>query len=144
MQLLTETLDAIAMERERSAHDRSFRLARELLKELGEHDLAARLYSAIPPDRPWRDVADLFNILIWSTSDNGHALAKATEQWLRNGTDARRTHIALHLDGCPFTTFIEMEAILNRLAQSLPEVEEECEELIELRRRVDPSLDTRV
>jgi hypothetical protein len=132
--LVTETLDAIATER--GKFDRSFDLVNDVIRRFGEAGLTERLYNAIPRERPWQDVADLFGILIWSTSDNGSALMEATEHWLRHAADARQVRIALHLDVYPFMDRGTMEQVLGDVAAKFPEVAERCRELVESRRRL--------
>ena len=132
--LVTKTLDTLAVER--NNFDRSFGLVDEVIREFGEADLANRLYEAIPRGRPWQDIADMFGILIWSTSDNGHALTSTTEQWLRDTTDVRQVQIALHLDVFPFMDRATMEQVLSKVAATFPEVAQRCRELTESRRRL--------
>jgi hypothetical protein len=133
--ILAETLAAIGSERG-GQFDRSFALVDRLLAEFGEGDLAERLYAAIPVDCPWEVVADLFAILIWSTSDNGTAICRATEGWLRAGENLRRMRVALHMDTYPFLERAEMERVLRGVAARHPEVAPKCDELIEARRKL--------
>jgi hypothetical protein len=133
--ILAETLAAIGSERG-GQFDRSFALVDRLLAEFGEGDLAERLYAAIPIECPWEVVADLFGILLWSTSDNGEAISRATEGWLRSGEDPRRVRVALHLDSYPFLDRSEMEQVLRGVAARHPEVAPKCDELIEARRKL--------
>jgi hypothetical protein len=133
--ILAVTLAAIGAERG-ARLDRSFILVDRLLAELGESDLAERLYAAIPIECPWEVVADLFGILEWSTSDNGAALSRATEGWLRAAEDPRRMRVALNLDSYPFLDRSEMERVLRGVAARHPEVAARCDELIEARRRL--------
>ena len=76
---LDNALAAIAGERGKR-YERSFELVNDLLGEFGEADLANRLYAAVPVDCPLDVVADLFNILLWSTSDNGATIGRTTEE----------------------------------------------------------------
>ncbi len=133
--ILAETLAAIGSERG-GQFDRSFALVDRLLAEFGEGDLAERLYAAIPVDCPWEVVADLFGILIWSTSDNGTAICRATEGWLRAGEDPRRMRVALHMDAYLFLERAEMERVLRGVAARRPEVAPRCDELVEGRRKL--------
>ncbi|MGC4031624.1 MAG: hypothetical protein QM754_07815 [Tepidisphaeraceae bacterium] len=132
--LVTETLDAIAAERGR--FDRSFTLVDDLLARMGETNLAKRLYSGIPTQRPWKDVADLFEILCWSTSDNGSAIMRQVERWLISTDDARLVQIALHLDAYPFLDRGTMERVLCEVAERVPEVGQLCRDRIQSRRRL--------
>ena len=136
--LVTETLDTIAAER--GNFDRSFDLVDEVIRKFGEAGLAERLYEAIPRERPWQDVADVFGILIWSTSDNGCALTRTTEQWLLDAVDVRQVQIALHLDVYPFSSPSSapgtMERVLANVAAKFPEASQKCRELVESYRRL--------
>jgi hypothetical protein len=80
-------------------------------------------------------VADLFAILIWSTSDNGHELTETTEQWLLEAKDVRKVQIALHLDVYPFLDHSKMNEVLTKVASELPSVANRCNELIKSRER---------
>src|SRR5262249_39501992 len=83
-------------------------------------DLAERLYADIPAECPWEVVADLFSILLWTTSDNGKAMIQTAEGWLLARDDARRVRIALNLDGYPFSLPAEMEQVLAQVAERFP------------------------
>jgi hypothetical protein len=131
--LITQTLDTIAFER--GHFDRSFDLADAVIRKFHEPGLAERLYAAIPHERPWQDIADLFGILIWSTSDNGSSLMRTMEQWLHRADDLRRIRIALHLDTYPFIDRETMARVLGNVASRFPEVTDLCRELIESRGR---------
>jgi hypothetical protein len=132
-------LAAIATERGQR-FDQSFKLVDQLLKAWGEPDLAERLYAATL-EHPWGGVADLFGILAWTTSDNGAAMMRTMERWLRENKAVRKLQIALYQDAYPFLKRDEMENVLQEAARRHPEVAERCSELIRSRRRDDP--DTR-
>ncbi|MEW6129431.1 MAG: hypothetical protein AB1757_20490 [Acidobacteriota bacterium] len=127
--ILQDTLAMIKAERGGSGSER-FALVDKLLLEYGENNLAERLYNDIPPEWTWGIVADLFAILIWSTSDNGHALTNVTDQWLEQGDDLRKIQIALHLDTYPFLQRDKMNSVLSSLATRYPIVADRCNELI--------------
>lgn len=132
--VLADTLAAVTEERPKFR--RSFELVEQLLQAYGEDQLAERLYGEIPYEIPWEVVADLFGILTWSTSDNGTALGRKTEEWLRSGEDLRRVQVALHLDAYPFLDRSEMERVLNQIAVRHPEVAEVCKNLVDSRRQL--------
>ena len=128
--LLNETLRTIERERTGTSFHRAFELVDQLLAVFGEDRLASRLYAAIPQAVRWEVVADLFGILIWSTSDNGHGLTLETDQWLRDAEDLRKVQIALNLDCYPFLEASEMEAVLSMIAARFPEAARTCQELL--------------
>ena len=129
---LTNTLNLISAERS-GEFNKSFDAVDCLLSEYGEKNLAERLYSDIDPNIPWEVVADLYAILIWSTSDNGHALTNVTEQWLENCTCLRQVQIALNLDVYPFLNKSKMDKVLNKVALEFPETSETCSKMIKTR-----------
>lgn len=98
--------------------------------------MAERLYAAIPIESPWEVVADLFGILLWSTSDNGEAINRATEGRLWSGEEPRRVRVALHLDSYSFLDRSEMEQVLRGVAARHPEVAPKCDELIDACRKL--------
>ena len=114
--------------------DRSFQFVDQIVREYGETALVERLYAEIVPDVPWEVVADLFGILIWSTNDNGAALMRQAEEWLRRADDLRAIRIALHLDVYPFLDRAEMERVLDLVAARHPAMAECCREMIASRR----------
>lgn len=131
---LKAALDSIARDRprEETSHE-TFDQADEVIRQFGEQDLASRVYDAIPLDVPWENVAYLFAIFIWSTSDNGHALTETTNQWLKDGEDIRRMLIALNLDTYPFIDEQEMVDVLTKIQDKSPELRFHCQRLIKSR-----------
>ena len=131
--VLINTLNLISAERI-GEFNKSFDSVDSLISEYGEKNLAEKLYSDIDPDIPWEVVADLYAMLIWSTSDNGHALTNITEQWLESCTSLRQTQIALNLDVYPFLDHSKMIKVLNSVAEKFPEVAETCIKMIQTRK----------
>ena len=129
--LLQETLDTI--QSEGGEYNKSFDLVDQLLLRYGESDLANRLYSEIESLYPWETVADLFGILIWSTSDNGSALTKVTDNWITECNEERKVSIALHLDTYPFHDAAEMNEKLEKVSVKFPALKNRCVELINSR-----------
>ncbi len=101
---------------------------------LGEQQLAERLFDQIPRTIPFELVAELFELLVWQTNDNGAAIHRAIEAWLRAGFDNRKLLIALHLGAYPFVNPDEMETVLSELAEKNTRVAQRCNELILSRR----------
>lgn len=108
----------------------------ELIDDAGEDRLAERLDAAIPPTWPWEVVAELYEILSLWTSDEGSALLRTTEGWLREGTNLRRIQVALSLSAYPFRDRDEMVQVLSGIAQRFPEVADHCDYLIQSRKRI--------
>lgn len=125
---LARALKAIAAESPQ--FDKSFELVDELVLAYGENALADRLITEIDAAIDWRVVAELFGILQWSTSDNGHAIAAAAERWLRECNDERKVNIALNLDTYPFRDKAEMHAVLRVVASKFPSSKIQCERLV--------------
>ncbi|MGF1486428.1 MAG: hypothetical protein ACFBSE_04875 [Prochloraceae cyanobacterium] len=131
--ILKKTLAALLSEEEDENED-IFDLVDQLVAEYGEEDLAQRLYRDIPQDYPWDLIAELYDILIWSTNDNGTALIKTTQQWLLEGDDIRKIQIALNLGVYPFKERSKMVEVLSKLAIQYPAIASRCQEWINKRR----------
>ena len=130
-----KTLESIS--REAGHFDESFNLVDKLIQEYGEERIATHLYAEIDESVDWAIIADLFGILVWSTSDNGRGLSQETEQWLVQADDPRKIKIALNLDVCPFLERKKMESVLNRVANKYPQLANECRHLIVSRRQIE-------
>jgi hypothetical protein len=133
--LLDTTLSTVAAERI-TGFDQSFELVNQLIETYGESNLAEVLYSQISPEYPWDLIADLFSLLIWSTSDNGKSLTETTEKWLLAGQEIDKIKIALHLEVYPFEDREKMEQVLSKIGRLFPEVASRCEELITSRKEL--------
>ena len=136
--ILDAALDAICREREEASFAAAFEAVEALHQAYGEEDLANRLFAEIPRTVPFEIVVELFDILAWETHDNGAAMTRTMEGWLRDGTDNRKLLIALHLEVFPFIDAQEMYAVLSRLeATATPRVRERCTQLIRERRELE-------
>ncbi|OLU28200.1 hypothetical protein BVH03_12915 [Pseudomonas sp. PA15(2017)] len=132
--LLKQTLDIIAIERKAAEYDLAFDSVREVVSVFGELNLANRLFEEIPETVAAGLVGDLFNLLAWQTTDNGSAMTREVETWLREGQDARKITIALSLDVYPFIDAHEMYQVVSKIAAANPEIAERCQALITLRK----------
>lgn len=133
--ILSITLDCI--ERENGEFDKSFDLVDLVVDEFGEDDLASKLYKEIEPSISWKVVADLYAILIWSTSDNGAKLKRTTDHWISECEDERKIMVALHLDTYPFIDGAEMVEKLEKVAKRFPSLSVRCNELIQSRSKLN-------
>ncbi|KAB0550533.1 hypothetical protein F7R01_04795 [Pseudomonas argentinensis] len=131
---LKQALDIIAIERNAAEYDLAFDSVREVVSVFGELNLANRMFEEIPQTVAEGLVADLFNLLAWQTKDNGSAMTREVETWLREGQDARKITIALSLDVYPFINAHEMHQVLSKIAAATPELAEKCQALITLRK----------
>ncbi|XSG76858.1 hypothetical protein ACP8Y2_07585 [Herpetosiphon llansteffanensis] len=129
-EILEQTLRTIEQELNDPSFSESFYWVNQLLDDAGEEQLVERLDYAIPETWSWKVVGSLFGILSWSMSDNGSALLRTTEGWLREGTNLRRIQIALLQDTFPFRDANEMFRVLEGIAQRFPEVADTCQEWI--------------
>jgi len=134
--VLGNALETIEKERSSNRFHDAFTAVDEVLKEWGENQLADRLVGAIPSTVSWEVVADLLGILTWSTSDNGAAIMRTAERWLREGDDNRKLQIALNLDAYPFRDRTEMEQVLGHLSEVNSVVAARCQVFIATRREL--------
>jgi hypothetical protein len=128
--VLQNCIDTICLERD-SGWDGSFDVVDQLVSEYGEQQLADRIVGEVPRTVPFEVVADLLNILIWSTSDNGLAIMKAAELWLREQTDTRRMLIALNLECIPFSSEAEAKEVLSQVPNEHAIVRSHCTRILE-------------
>lgn len=119
-----------AIETEEEPDDELDTLADALLAEWGEPGIADRVMKEAPGEVKWRTLADVLSVLIWSTSDNGHGIARAAESWLRQGEDGRKAHVALHLDVYPFVDREEREQVLTTIGAKFPQLAERCRKIL--------------
>lgn len=131
---LQQALDIITVERNAVEYTQAFAAVHDVVSVFGERDLANRLFAEIPRTVPEELVAELFNLLAWQTNDNGAAMAREVETWLREGQDVRKLTIAMGLDVYPFPDAQEMYQVLSTLASSTPEVAARCQILITSRK----------
>lgn len=132
--IISKSLDAICVERDDQRYSASFHAVSTLIEKLGEHDLAERLFQEIPRTVPFELVAELFDLLTWQTEDNGGAIHRTLEDWLRDGTDNRKILIALNSGVYPFKDRREMERILSHIAEKNTRVASRCLEVIQARK----------
>lgn len=131
---LQQALDIIRIERNATTYTRAFAAVNDVVSVFGELDLANRLFAEIPRTVSEELVAELFNLLAWQTNDNGSAMTREVEAWLREGQDTRKITIALGLEVYPFPDAQEMYQVLSTLAAANPEVAARCQTLIMLRK----------
>ena len=95
------------------------------------------LYLHRAPNLPHTVLADIFDRLIWCLDDNGEALLKVRERWLSSG-DRGRVDLALAMDETfPFGSAQQMKDALSRISAKWPDLEAQCNKLIEGRARVE-------
>jgi hypothetical protein len=127
--VLARCIEKICVERD-NGWDTVFDSVLQLVEEYGESGLADRVISEVPRIVPFEVVVDLLNILIWSTSDNGSAIAKSANSWLRDQTDNRKILIALNLEVIPFSSEYETKDVLIPLMQSNSRVSSDCSRML--------------
>ncbi len=78
--------------------DHSLKLAKKLVAEYGENDLALRLYAEIDVSFNSKTVADLYIILRDLLSDNGYQLCTDIRERLVQAENNRKIEIAMYLE----------------------------------------------
>jgi hypothetical protein len=127
--VLARCIENICVERD-NGWDTVFDSVHQLVEEYGESGLADRVINEVPRIVPFEVVADLLNILIWSTSDNGSAITTSANSWLRDQTDNRKILIALNLGVIPFSSEYETKDVLIPLMQSNSHVSSHCARML--------------
>lgn len=131
---LKQALDIINLERNAAEYTQAFDAVNHVVSVFGELDLANRLFAEIPRTVPEDLVVELFNLLAWQTNDNGAAMTREVETWLREQHDLRKLRIAMSLDVYPFPDAQEMYQVLSTLAAAIPEVAAMCQRLMTSRK----------
>jgi hypothetical protein len=81
------------------------------------------------PGLPPEALADVFDQLIWCMADNGAALLKVREDWLRSD-DKSRVEIALAMNETyPFDEPSEMEKVFSQISAKWPELSARCQQI---------------
>lgn len=116
--------------------DEQFELIEQFVAQNPNEDLAELIFAgAVEDTEPWK-VGALFDCLVWSTPNNGSALMRTMENWLR-GDDPRRIEHALSM-GCvfPFRDAGTMKDVFSRINSRWPQFAERCNERVERRARL--------
>lgn len=75
---------------------------------------------------PAEALAEVFDRLIWCFADNGHAICTVRGEWLQSA-DEYKVEIALSMNEVfPFSTKVQMEEHLHRIALQFPRLREKC------------------
>jgi hypothetical protein len=128
--LVAETLRLIARERE-NCFAECGPLAHQLLHSyLKEGNPAELLWADLPEQREIEDVADLLGLWCWYGDDNGAAIHRAAEAWLRACDDQEQVAVAINLEAYPFIDVEEMKRALRKAAEAFPALRPRCEELL--------------
>jgi hypothetical protein len=78
-----------------------------------------------------RAFADLLGSLAWTNDDNGYALGRVRERWLREG-DLARTELAFAMDDAyPGRSRAEIDANLTAAVARFPQFREQAETVLE-------------
>lgn len=90
-----------------------------------------------------KGLADIFELLIWATDDNGSEILRAVERWLLSD-DQDRVRVAVEVqDVFPFRHRAEMDAALAVVKARWPDLAEQCDRLAAERaacaREADPA-----
>jgi hypothetical protein len=93
------------------------------------------LYDHRAPNVPLDGLSDIFDRLCWCLDDEGDALLKVREEWLRSD-DRGRVEVALEMkDTFPFREATVMAEVFGRISSKWPELAARCRELSERRAR---------
>ncbi len=133
--ILEEALNLIEQERP-DRYDAAFEAVDRVVETFGEDGLADAVFDTAPMSTTPCLLSDLLSIAAWQTSDNGAAISRTCEGWLRETSDVRKARVALHLEVFPFKNRSDMEQVLQDLAHRLPAIAHRCAELIEARRSI--------
>lgn len=126
---------AVALEQVATLRQSGFRgddsAVLQLLRVYGEGEhLVSSLWADLPNGCPREDVADLLALWSWRTNDNGAAITRTLEGWIRECSDELKVWVALHQDAFPFVAHADRISHLATVAQTFPSLAPRCEALI--------------
>lgn len=102
-----------------------------LLRYCGEGDhLVSSLWADLPEGSLREDVADLLGLLVWRTNDNGAAIMRTLERWIRECSDELKIWVAVHQEAYPFIAHADRINHLVEVAKRFPSLAPRCEAMI--------------
>lgn len=103
-------------------------------------DLMDLLLTHTARELPAKALAEVFDRLIWCLDDEGSAILRVREAWLRSD-DRRRVEVALAMDETyPFVDALEMDEVLSRVAVRWPDLSTLCRAIQAGRQRAESSV----
>lgn len=126
---------AVALEQVAALRQSGFRgddsAVLHLLRDYGEGDhLVSNLWADLPDGCPREDVADLLALWSWRTNDNGAAIMRTLERWIRDCSDEMKVWVALHQEAYPFVAHSDRINHLAKVAKKFPLLAPRCEAMI--------------
>ncbi len=118
---INHCISVISKEKD-SGWSKSYDCVDNLIEEYGDDLFAERLLNDIPGNISAGVVADILNIAIWSTSDNGAGIIKTAAKWLGECDSERKVKIALALDVVLVPEFANREKLFSRIRSSFPHI----------------------
>lgn len=98
----------------------------EFVANNNHEDLAELVYQQTLDSDEIQKIACLFDILIWSTLDNGYAVLKTIEAWLL-GNNQRKIALALFMSSVfPMQSFDRLKEQLTQIKVLYPSLAERC------------------
>ncbi|WP_343637173.1 hypothetical protein [Fluviicola sp.] len=130
-QKIAETLAHIYPEKDEQEQfdDVVFDLAEQLAELTGNENIASKIYEH--SDRNVQKLSILFDILIWSTPDNGAELLRETKEWfLQNDPD--KLELVLHITNVyPYQPAGALEKRLLEIRSDFPSLKKPCDYWLE-------------
>ncbi|RST13005.1 hypothetical protein E2C00_16705 [Streptomyces sp. WAC05374] len=131
-----ERLCAVHVPEDESAElpDDLFDAVDQLIAAYGADDIAEIIAQAVRSGRiTVRQATTCLGVAQWSGTDNGAALRRTLDDWVRRADDTARLHMALHQGMWLLPTATEMHAKLTEIAVRYPEHQAVCRYLISTR-----------
>ena len=103
----------------------------DLFRALGSEDIAPLVGQLVRQERLSLHAGSaLLAVATWCGQENGAALHRTLDQWLREGSDSQRISLALTHSVFPFIDAAEMDKVLTQIAERFPEHAAQCRYLI--------------
>ncbi len=110
-----------------------FDLTDEFIKKHERENIAEVIYISSLNEKNILKISRLFDVLIWSTEDNGSELLKTTHEWMK-GNNKRKIQIVLNMkDVFPISDANELKQELERIMELFPDLKDNCKHWLESR-----------
>lgn len=125
--ILCECLDVIEREMGTpNGFDESFRSSEAVLADLGQPNIANRLWGLAGSSGRTEALSSLLGILVWQTSDNGSEIHSTLDQWLRDADCEAKCWIALHSEVYVLWSLEEASPVLSIVSAKFPDLANDC------------------
>lgn len=113
------------------AYQQSFDELDRFVEAVGDRDVAELLAGFVGPSRPRQVICEMLGILVWSTPDNGSAIFRTYDRWLRECSDEKKCWLALNGQVLVLSSATEAGQVLSKVIERYPSLTDSCRSQID-------------